>query len=295
MLVRIINTPPGEAPEEIRAAWVGLVLPVADAMPGPTVLQGFGVLSGKPYQDAAGQPLDSPHYVIPAATAVVLLDRKNPAVAAWWRENAPHTIQPGQVFGFAAEVCEQIPAGDGTRQERSSETLLEVTYSAKLSDLVECSMQMLKRSSAGRRELGCGWVGLTGGFVAIGVLLLLFLHWVPSLVCGILAIYFVILYPLIYRRGKERAIRQYLESLGTQGLTGPVTLTITEDTLTYRTETTTTTVRWRDMNGVQDLGDAIFLQVNSLSAAVLPRRRFERGDEYDAVRDFALAVLPRIS
>lgn len=295
MLVRIINTPPGEAPEEIRAAWVGLVLPVADAMPGPTVFQGFGVLSGKPYQDTAGQPLESPHYVIPGSTAVVLLERTSPPAAAWWRENAPHTVQPGEVFGFAAEVCEPIPAGDGPRPEKASGTLLEVTYLAKLSDLVESSMQILMRSQAGRRELVSKWVGLVGGFTALGLLLLIFLHWVPALACGLNAVCCATLYPVLYSRGKERAIRQYLKSLGTEGVTGPVTLTLTEDTLTSRSETTTTTVRWRDMKGVQDLGDATFIQVNNLSAAVLPRRRFERGDEYDAVRDFALAVLPRVS
>ncbi|HEY7315037.1 MAG TPA: hypothetical protein VH643_37170 [Gemmataceae bacterium] len=46
MFVRIIATPPGEAPEEIRQAWLGLELPLAAGETGPHNVPTGGVLSG---------------------------------------------------------------------------------------------------------------------------------------------------------------------------------------------------------------------------------------------------------
>ena len=43
MEIRIISAPPGEAPDHIRAAWIGLVLPIA--VPGARYLPTVGVLS----------------------------------------------------------------------------------------------------------------------------------------------------------------------------------------------------------------------------------------------------------
>src|SRR5947199_83534 len=46
MDIRIIDVPPGEAPEWVRRAWVGLVLPLAPGEYGPRVLAAAGVLTG---------------------------------------------------------------------------------------------------------------------------------------------------------------------------------------------------------------------------------------------------------
>ena len=46
MFVRIIATPPGEAPEEVRRAWVGLELPLAAGETGPHTTPVGGVLTG---------------------------------------------------------------------------------------------------------------------------------------------------------------------------------------------------------------------------------------------------------
>ncbi len=46
MKIRITSTPPGEAPEHIRQAWVGLVLPVHEHYNGPQTRLGVGVLTG---------------------------------------------------------------------------------------------------------------------------------------------------------------------------------------------------------------------------------------------------------
>src|SRR6187455_3469002 len=46
MQVRIVQTPPGEAPIEVREAWVGLVLPLREGEVGPREILTQGVLSG---------------------------------------------------------------------------------------------------------------------------------------------------------------------------------------------------------------------------------------------------------
>jgi hypothetical protein len=98
--IRIVAIPPGEAPEEVRRAWVGLVLPLAKQTRGPLLARGFGVLSGR------GQPTYG--YAVPAARAVEILSQHAPEAAAWWTQNVPHNLRPGRVFLFHAEVCQEV-------------------------------------------------------------------------------------------------------------------------------------------------------------------------------------------
>jgi hypothetical protein len=115
MQVLITAVPPGEAPEEIRQAWVGLVLPVAEGESGPTELPGFGVLSGRPepfnclWRRFLGRTTTAIGYAVPADTAVAILERASPKAAAWWFENTPHLLGVGICLGFAAEVCKEVP------------------------------------------------------------------------------------------------------------------------------------------------------------------------------------------
>jgi hypothetical protein len=116
VFVRIIATPPGEAPEEVRRAWVGLELPLAAGETGPRttpvggVLTGARTVLGKLFQLLTGRRRYARGYRIDAPQALVLLAEKAPSAARWWRERAPHCWQPGQVFLFHAEVCAEVPA-----------------------------------------------------------------------------------------------------------------------------------------------------------------------------------------
>jgi hypothetical protein len=109
--IRIIATPPGEAPEEIRRAWIGVRLPLlvfhkqakdwrsAGVLTGPkSFLARFsGLFSGR-FQRHHG-------YAVSVVEAISALEAANPAAAKWWRENTPHAVRPGKAFVFAAEVC----------------------------------------------------------------------------------------------------------------------------------------------------------------------------------------------
>jgi hypothetical protein len=114
MFVRIVATPPGEAPEEVRQAWVGLELPLASGERGPRTLPVSGVLSGprsflgKLFAWLSGRTRRAYGYVIDAPQALVLLAEKAPWAAQWWRERAPHCWSPGHRFVFHAETCEEL-------------------------------------------------------------------------------------------------------------------------------------------------------------------------------------------
>jgi hypothetical protein len=135
MQIRIIGVPPGEAPEWVRRAWVGLALPLAPGETGPRTLPGSGVLSG-PRGCVAGlahlllfRVIWQRGYVTDAARAVWLLAEHAPEAAAWWHEHVPHAVRPGRHFIFAAEVCREEPDGaewpltdePGPRRDRRTE------------------------------------------------------------------------------------------------------------------------------------------------------------------------------
>ncbi len=110
--VKIIATPPGEAPQHIREAWVGLVLPLAIPSVRNALIVG-GVLTGprnylsQILQLLFGQGRREAGYIVDIATALTILERANPTAAGWWRKNTPHLPTPGRTFIFSAEACEE--------------------------------------------------------------------------------------------------------------------------------------------------------------------------------------------
>lgn len=92
--VEIISTPPGQAPEWVRMAWIGLLLPIADDVEGGLQM---GVHGG-PAQNEGG-------YKIPTQEALDILEKKNRKAARWWYDHLP--IMPSWLV-FHKEVCKFI-------------------------------------------------------------------------------------------------------------------------------------------------------------------------------------------
>jgi hypothetical protein len=112
--VRIIAIPPGEAPESVRKAWVGLELPLAPGEGGARFARGFGVLSG-PKSTLAhitrslnGEGIPQRGYVVDGQDALEVLTLYAPEAARWWEENAPYAVARGRKLIFAAEVCKEV-------------------------------------------------------------------------------------------------------------------------------------------------------------------------------------------
>jgi hypothetical protein len=100
-IVRIKALPPGEAPEFVRRAWIGLELPLILDQVQPEKMAVEGALSH--------QPVDAPPgYAVDGKAAIAVLESANAEIAAWWRENAPNVAAPGYQLVFPAEVCERL-------------------------------------------------------------------------------------------------------------------------------------------------------------------------------------------
>jgi hypothetical protein len=108
MRIRIVSPPPGEPPADIRAAWVGCVLPLFARSEDPRVgRQVKGALSGQ-IKDAV------PGYTVRVVDALRELERQNAQAARWWHDNVPQLMQPGKLFVFPAEACELVEANEPT-------------------------------------------------------------------------------------------------------------------------------------------------------------------------------------
>ncbi len=109
--IRIIATPPGEAPEEIRRAWVGVRIPLplfhghAKDWRASGVLTGPKSLFARLWAPFFGRLDRHRGYAVAVVEAIAALEAANPTAARWWRENTPQAIRPGKAFVFAAEVC----------------------------------------------------------------------------------------------------------------------------------------------------------------------------------------------
>lgn len=85
--IRIIAVPPGDAPEWVRQAWVGLELPLAPDAP-----------KGKA--------------VVYSHEAIAVLAKANPKAAAWWKTNFPRACRAlGITFEFPPESCARVERG----------------------------------------------------------------------------------------------------------------------------------------------------------------------------------------
>lgn len=93
--IRIVSTPPGQAPEWVRKEWVGVEIPVVEQ---PVKGIQVGVRGGKP-QNKGG-------YEVNTADAIEALRKKSPEAAKWWEDNVPLASISHLVF--AKDVCEPI-------------------------------------------------------------------------------------------------------------------------------------------------------------------------------------------
>ncbi|MCC6793745.1 MAG: hypothetical protein IT366_01400 [Candidatus Hydrogenedentes bacterium] len=114
MRIRIVSTPQGEAPEEVRRGWIGLELPLPPKFNGPATFLGTSVLAapqnwiGQIIAMLTGRARIRTGYSVETSDALRLLVRHNPDAAEWWYKNTPRLVHPGRYFVFAADCCEEV-------------------------------------------------------------------------------------------------------------------------------------------------------------------------------------------
>ncbi len=99
--VKIVKVPNGEAPLDVRKAWVGLVLPCDPYLGYPDNDLERGILSGK---KAARNRCG---ISVRQDLAIEILEKERPEAAAWWKANG-FPQEAGSRFGFAEEEIEII-------------------------------------------------------------------------------------------------------------------------------------------------------------------------------------------
>jgi hypothetical protein len=105
--LRIVRTPPGEAPEAIRQAWIGVELPLRSWETKPQNHPTVGVLSVRNSECATAYG-----YSVDGRLALEALAHHSPPAAQWWRKHAPQVLDRGYQLWFPPEVCELV---NGTR------------------------------------------------------------------------------------------------------------------------------------------------------------------------------------
>lgn len=104
--IRIVDVPPGEAPQDIREHWVGLALPLASGFPTTVQMETFGVVS----EVTDEEPTIG--YVVDIEEAMAVLARKSPEAVSWWRQHTPHLFCEGGTLVFDEYVCELVTHED---------------------------------------------------------------------------------------------------------------------------------------------------------------------------------------
>jgi hypothetical protein len=126
--IRIVATPPGEAPLWVREKWVGLCLPVADGR-GSREAYVSGVLSGPRNRFIAfawrffGKLSKQSGYAVYVRDAVSELEKTAPEAAAWWRQDTQRLQAAGRKFLFRAPYCELVEP----EREAGSQSALPVS------------------------------------------------------------------------------------------------------------------------------------------------------------------------
>ena len=100
--IRIISTPPGQAPEEIREDWVEIEIPLPTKLSDED-LHSIGVLGGEPDQKDDA-------YFVETNVAITALAEANRAAVYWWIEWRNHTSvgRSSKFLGFSKSVCELV-------------------------------------------------------------------------------------------------------------------------------------------------------------------------------------------
>lgn len=167
---------------------------------------------------------------------------------------------------------------------------MEVSYTTTLDDYVAFNRRMYRKSKVSRQLYLLNWLALP----------LLCLAGVPPLAAtdgmGIVAVCLIVfgllyaaLFPAIHLLWFDACVRSYAKNLGVRGVVGPIRLILSDESMVEDTGVGRTEVKWRDMAGIDEIGDYTFILITGLSAAIVPRHGFDNEDDYLKVRDFARA------
>jgi len=117
MRIRVLKPSfPGDEPDFVREAWVGLELPVLEGKEQPVLVPpaklpwralSFSKLVARLFsRQLPDQPM--PAYLVSAAEGFEVLERERPEAAKWWKRRFPDALSGRYNFRFNAENCQEL-------------------------------------------------------------------------------------------------------------------------------------------------------------------------------------------
>src|SRR4051812_26907206 len=92
--VTVIATPSGEAPKEIRNAWVGLTLPCYPSSHQSSLLMGVVTRDIRREKKSV--------IIVPQSDALAILEERQPEAAKWWKDRGyPLVVTPDFSFDLS--------------------------------------------------------------------------------------------------------------------------------------------------------------------------------------------------
>ena len=173
---------------------------------------------------------------------------------------------------------------------------VEVTYFLAVDDIVAHTLYAWEHDRETQTTFRRHWI-------LPPLLLLLFGTWLASFpetrtaLSWALVAAFVLFcgYPWWHRRQQIRTARRYALSMEAAGHIGPIRLVLTEHSLTENARAVRSEVEWQDMQGMQIVGDVLYIAVTPIATAIIPRHGCQSDDDFERVRDFAAARFAEIA
>jgi YcxB-like protein len=163
-----------------------------------------------------------------------------------------------------------------------------------MNDYIAYNLHGIKRSPSMKWRLAIGWAIIPCA-CWIGAALLAKSHSDLAFMLAIGGVMYAFVFPFVQQAWISSSVRGFAQDLGTSGMIGRITLILEDDTFTEQTDTVQSIARWQDMKGVEVVGDCTYIYVTGLLTAIVPRHGFEKAEDYEAVRDFAIAKLGKIT
>ena len=109
--IRITAVPEGAAPKWVREKWLGLELPLVIKQKKTrkfftrSVLENPDGLFGALRRILTGKSEKQDGYAVATLAAIAVLEKADVDAAAWWKQNTPQLLKPGQFFVFKSDCC----------------------------------------------------------------------------------------------------------------------------------------------------------------------------------------------
>ncbi|MFO0928355.1 MAG: YcxB family protein [Gemmataceae bacterium] len=171
---------------------------------------------------------------------------------------------------------------------------MEVSFTTTVDDHVAYQLHVLKRSRFIRRQQYLGWLVPPGVFSLLAFLLL-FVEPVVAVIALAVSAVWLLLFPFCQRACQRHALRSFIREIQGREKNDHTSLVLTDERLSDQTGVVQILVRWQDMKGVEVVGDNTYIHLTGTLGILIPRRGFERAEDYEAVRDFAVAKLGKPS